>query len=106
MSGTFQGRVVFASVRFDGSQPSFLSQSGDFEPTIESLGDGPGIERLTLKNPIDPSEAFYVATPRESGANTISVSDTTDTTITLQLRTGASLAAVDFDLIVLVKPVQ
>jgi len=30
MSGTFQGRVAFASIRYTGAVPAIVAQSGDF----------------------------------------------------------------------------
>lgn len=55
MSGTFQGRVAFASIEFPGGTPTIISQSGDFDATVAD--DGVGKFTIPLVSPIDPAEA-------------------------------------------------
>jgi hypothetical protein len=102
MSGTFQGRVAFASI--DGG--NIVRQSGDFESIANP---DPGEFELTLKNPIDPSEAFYFleVMGKNGERGQVFRSACTDTTVFVVTRNQLGTASnQDFDLLVLVKPVQ
>jgi hypothetical protein len=102
MSGTFQGRVAFASV--DGV--NIANQSGDFESLANP---NPGEFELTLKNPIDPSEAVYFVQVmgKDGESGQVFRAACTDTTVFVVTRNDLGAAAnEDFDLLVLVKPVQ
>jgi hypothetical protein len=104
MSGTFQGRVAFAAV--DVSPLGFANQSGDFESVANP---NPGDFTLTLKNPIDPSEAVYFleVMGKDGERGQVWRAACTDTTIQVFTRNAAgALSNEDFDLLVLVKPVQ
>ena len=104
MSGTFQGRVAFAAVNVGNL--TFANQSGDFESIANA---SPGQFTLTLKNPIDPSEAVYFleVMGKDGERGQVWRAACTDTTVVLFTRNQAGvLANENFDLLVLVKPVQ
>jgi hypothetical protein len=105
MSGTFQGRIAFASIKFTAGVPSFLSQSGDFDAAITD--NGAGDVTLTLANPIDPDEAIYTGSTRSAIAGAVTFKALTDTTIRVFIDdfTGTG-ADYDCDICILVKPIQ
>jgi len=102
MSGTFQGRVAFASIAYVAGAPTFRVQSGDFGPTIAD--NGTGDFTLTLASPIDPAEACISFGVRgTSGA--AAVATWTDTTLRIVVTDLAGAAAdTDCDLTILVNP--
>jgi hypothetical protein len=102
MSGTFQGRVAFASIGYNAGVPSFRVQSGDFGATITDGGTGD--IGLVLATPIDPAEACISLTVRGS-AGAAHVATWTDTALRILVTDLAGVAAdIDCDLIITVKP--
>ena len=103
MSGTFQGRVAFASIRYTGIVPAIVNQSGDFG-AITPTGINPGECTIVLSSPIDPDEAFISFGYRGLGGEA-HVAAWTDTLLTVH-RTGSGGAGADrnYDLTILVKP--
>jgi hypothetical protein len=101
MSGTFQGRVAFASIRYTAGVPAIALQSGDFASVADTAL---GIFTLTLAAPIDPDEACgSLAIRGASGA--AHINSWTDTTIEIHCQTLAGAAADrDTDIIIAVKP--
>ena len=100
MSGTFQGRVAFASV--DETTPSFVSQSGDFA-SVSKLAS---VFTLTYQAGagIDPTECVFLATCRNT-SGFAAVTAATDTTVEISTFTaGGAAGDRDFDLAILVKP--
>ena len=111
MSGTFQGRLAYASCAVAGAAVTFNSQSGDFDETPTTpIYTGAGIFTLTLSSPIDSLEACYQVTCRSiAGRARIGIVDsalTTDTTIVVRVFDDAGAAAdpTGFDLTIVVKP--
>ncbi len=104
MSGTFQGRIAFASIAFNAGAPSFLSQSGDFDAAITD--NGAGDVTLNLANPIDPDEAIFLGSVRGATQGSVTITSATDTTIRLAISDFTALADLDCDLAILVKPIQ
>ena len=102
MSGTFQGRVAFASIAYTAGAPAFRVQSGDFGATITDGGSGDFT--LVLATPIDPAEACISLAVR-GAAGAASVASWTDTSLRIPVTdlTGAG-ADIDCDLIITVKP--
>lgn len=103
MSGTFQGRIAFASIRDVGTgTPTFRNQSGDFASVTLVA---PGTIELTYAtgSEIDPSECVFSMVSRGRQL-TFAVSSIGDTFVQI----GSALAGVatsdDFDLTILVKP--
>lgn len=110
MSGTFQGRLAYASCTITGAPPSGLSitsQSGDFTAAARSAA---GQYTLTLGAEVDPSEACYQVTCRTLtgivGVATIVPASTNDSTVAIEVQddTGALTDPVGFDIIIVVKP--
>ena len=130
MPGLFNGAVAYCSV---GSESIFapfamFQQSGDFEETftVEDPDSYTLIYNLTLKNPISPADAIYIATARvdpialpgtveQITANVSTLSDTTVRVVTWTFPPAAPPAApmvlaappinrFGFDLVILVKP--
>jgi hypothetical protein len=104
MSGTFQGRIAFASIKFTAGAPSFLTQSGDFDAAITD--NGAGDITLNLANPIDPSEAIFLGSVRGATQGSVTITSATDTTIRLGISDFSALADLACDLAILVKPQQ
>lgn len=112
MSDPFQGRIAFARIDTTSTPPSLSVQSGDFEDEVQVADN---LYTLTLKNPIDPSEATCTTTcqynqpfvvPEQKNA-TASVFNQTDTEITLYLNPHVGLASeFDISLALAVKPLQ
>lgn len=106
MSGTFQGRVAYASFAVAGGAITTTSQSGDFDaPSYSGVGEF----RLNLLSQIDPSECVVQITPRNTAANPgygIVLTSSTDTFINVELYndTGTLTDPPGFDVLVLVKP--
>jgi hypothetical protein len=101
MSGTFQGRVAFASIQYSGGIPAIVTQSGDFDSVADT---GTGIFTLTLSSPIDPNEACISLAIR-GGSGAAHVNSWTDTTIEIHCQTLAGAAADrNTDVTILVKP--
>ena len=102
MSGTFQGRVAFASIAYVAGAPTFRVQSGDFSPTI--IDGGTGDFTLTFASPIDPTDACICFASR--GATSAPyVAAWTDTTLQVLVKDLSGAAADrDCDLTILVKP--
>lgn len=109
MSGTFQGRLAYASFAVGGGSVTFNSQSGDFdESPITPIYTGAGDYLLTLTSPIDPAEACYQISCR-SAVGTVRVASVVSPLAgTLQIEvldeTGANADPVGFDLTIVVKP--
>lgn len=102
MSGTFQGRVAFASIEYVAGAPTFRVQSGDFDATI--VDGGTGDFTLTLASPIDPAEAC-ISFGCRGAAGAAHVATWTDTTLRVLVSDLAGAAAdTDCDLTILVKP--
>lgn len=102
MSGTFQGRVAFASIRYAGTVPSIFAQSGDFG-AISAPG-GAGVCEIVLASPIDPDEAF-ISFGFRGNAGEAHVAAWTDTLLTIHRTASGGVGADrDFDLTILVKP--
>ena len=102
MAGTFSGRVAYASIKYTAGVPSFLLQSGDFDPAI--VDNGAGDFELTLSSPVDPSEACISLTLRGT-AGTAYVKSWTDTTLQIQIEDFAGAGKdVDCDITIIVKP--
>lgn len=102
MSGTFQGRVAFASIRYTGAVPAIVAQSGDFG-AITAPG-GAGICEIVLSTPIDPDEGF-ISFGCRGLAGEAHVNAWTDTLLTVHRTNSAGAGADrDFDLTILVKP--
>lgn len=110
MSGTFQGRLAYASCAIvAGPAVTITSQSGDFDETpVTPIYTGAGDYLLTLSSPIDPSEACYQITCRASAGDVrvASILNATDTTIRVQVldETSAQADPAGFDIVVVVKP--
>jgi len=102
MSGTFQGRVAFASIAYVANVPTFRVQSGDFVPTITDNGTGDFL--LTFASPIDPAEAcISLAVRGAAGAATVASWTDTDLRILVTDLAGGA-PDTDCDLTILVKP--
>lgn len=110
MSGTFNGRTLFASV--DATNATFRSQSGDFASV--AVDGAPPNETfvLTLANPVDPAEATLTLGISESLGGGDGAFATFEWVSSSELRvevssqtTGDSVRA-DFDLAILVRPIQ
>jgi hypothetical protein len=102
MSGTFQGRVAFASIRYTGAVPAIINQSGDFGAITALVGAGECT--IVLLSPIDPDEAF-ISFGCRGLAGEAHVAAWTDTLLTVH-RTNSAGAGADrnYDLTILVKP--
>lgn len=102
MSGTFQGRIAFASITFPGGTATIASQSGDFDAIANP---NPGEINLTLKSEIDPAEAVYLLTVTDLSGGTAWLRGATDSTV---LISTTDLAAAPADLpcniAILIKP--
>lgn len=106
MSGTFNGRIAYASVSPIGGPigAEFTNQSGDFASVSSA---NPGEFDLVLSSPIDPSEAIYVATTTEKDGEIVQVwrAACTDTLVkVLTFSAPAVPASRQFDLAIIVKP--
>lgn len=110
MSGTFQGRLAYASCVPSGVGPgsvTFTSQSGDFASAAYL---GAGQYQLTLAAPIDPAECCYQLTCRTASPDvrvaSIISATTNDTTIEIEVldETATNADPLAFDLVVVVKP--
>lgn len=110
MSGTFQGRLAYASCTITGAPPSGIaitSQSGDFTAAARGAA---GQYTLTLGAEIDPAEACYQVTCRTLtgivGIATIVSASTNDSTIAIEVldETSTLVDPVGFDIVVVVKP--
>ena len=101
MSGTFSGRVAYASIRYTAGVPAIVVQSGDFASVANT---GPGVFTLALASAIDPDEACCTLAIRgASGA--AHVNSWTDTAIEIHCQTLAGAAADrNTDVTILVKP--
>lgn len=101
MSGTFQGRVAFASIRYTGAVPAIVNQSGDFGAiTAGALG----VCNIVLSSPIDPDEGF-ISFGCRGVAGEVHVNAWTDALLTVHRTNSAGAgAAENFDLVILVKP--
>lgn len=68
MAGLFTGRIAYCSVGSESIPDPFrmFAQSGDFEETftVDDPDSETLIYTLTLRDPIDPAEALYIATAR------------------------------------------
>jgi hypothetical protein len=131
MPGLFNGAVAYCSVGSESILAPFamFQQSGDFEEafTVEDPDAYTLIYNLTLKNPISPADAIYIATARvdpialpgtveQITANVSTLTDTTIRVVTwtfpppvLGLDAPVAFAAppinrFGFDLVILVKP--
>jgi hypothetical protein len=113
MSGTFQGRLAFASCTVAGAAVTFKSQSGDFDETpVVPIYTGVGVYTLTLSSPIDPLEACYQVTCRSIALRPrtaiIDNALTTANTIVVRVFDDAGPGTPDdpngFDLSISVKP--
>ena len=111
MSGTFQGRLAYASFTVAGGAVTFNSQSGDFDETPTTpIYTGVGDYLLTLSSPIDPAEASYQITCRTAAGRvcvpSIISASTTDSAIRIEVNdeTAANVDPLGFDLTVVVKP--
>lgn len=108
MSGTFNGRIAYASVSPIGGPigAQIDRQSGDFE-YVTSLGAGEFVLSLNADSFINPDEATYVATATGKDGHVAEVwrAACTESAVRVQTRdaTGA-LHSESFDLAILVKP--
>lgn len=106
MSGTFNGRIAYASIRFDGPTPFIENQSGDFS-SVELVSGN--VFLVHLAEAIDPSEAVYLARLADLQEATVVVTrrETTDNRVAVVgLDRGGGASTYAFDLVVLVKPLQ
>lgn len=110
MSGTFQGRVAFASCLVTPGSVTFQCQSGDFDSVVYN---GAGEFQIVLApgSQVDPAECALQLTIRSTGLGLLGyVLDTqTDSTIDIEVvdTTGGFNILTDpfgFDLTILVKP--
>lgn len=130
MPGLFNGAVAYCSVGSESILAPFamFQQSGDFEETFTVEDPDPYtlIYNLTLKTPISPADAIYIATARvdpvalpgtveQITANVSTLTDTTVRVVTWTFPPVAPPAApmllaslpinrFGFDLVILVKP--
>lgn len=89
-----------AKVQFaDPGVPSYLGTPGGFTDT--GLVDvGPGITRLTLSEPVDPTARTVTASPKGTVAALLTTIDVDDSTIEVRAfdAAGAALDNVAFDI--------
>lgn len=110
MSGTFQGRLAYASCNIAaGPTIAFNAQSGDFDETpLTPMYGGAGNYILTLSSPVDPNEAVYQISCRSAVGTVRVASIVSPLATTLQIEvldeTGANADPVGFDLTIVVKP--
>lgn len=113
MSGTFSGRVAFASCAITSGPPgslAYTTQSGDFDETAAGAYVGVGQFLLTLASPIDPSEAIYSVTARAALGKTcickIDTAGTVDGAISVEVLDdgGVAIDPDAIDVLVLVRP--
>jgi hypothetical protein len=112
MSGTFQGRLAYASCAIvAGPAVTITSQSGDFDETpVTAIYQGSGQYQLTLSSPIDPAECCYQVTCRTASPDvrvaSIISATTNDTTIEIEVldETATNADPLGFDILVVVKP--
>jgi len=104
MPGTFDGRVAFASVLFNGpGAPAFRTQSGDFA-SVAVVG---GVTRLTFQDPIAPYQGFPSLTLRSATGGYVSVVDWTSTYLDVEtLDTTGAAAEIEFDLAIVAQTVS
>ena len=101
MSGTFQGRVAFASIRYTGAVPAIVNQSGDFGAITAGAA---GVCNIVLVSPIDPDEGF-ISFGCRGLAGEVHVNTWTDTLLEVHRTNSAGAGADrDFDLTIIVKP--
>lgn len=114
MSGTFQGRLAYASCAVNAGPPgvvTFNSQSGDFdEAPTTPIYTAVGIYLLALSNPIDPTDATFSVTCRDVAGRpafaTIDDALTTATEIGINVYDdgGAPFDPSGFDITIVVRP--
>ena len=109
MSGTFQGRLAYASFAVAGGAITINSQSGDFDETpFTPMYTGAGDYLLTLTSPIDPAEACYQISCRSAVGTVRVASIVSPLAGTLQIEvldeTASNADPDGFDVTVIVKP--
>lgn len=110
MSGTFQGRLAYASCNIAaGPTIAFNAQSGDFDETpLTPIYTGAGDYLLTLSSPIDPGEAVYQISCRTAvgTVRVASIVSALDASLQIEVldETGTNADPVGFDLTIVVKP--
>lgn len=106
MSGTFQGRLAYASFAVAGGAITITSQSGDFGTPGYA---GAGEFRLNLASPIDPAECAIALTPRTVAATpryAVVLTSSTDNFIDVEVYndTGTPADPSGLDISIVVKP--
>lgn len=102
MSGTFQGRVAFASIEFPGGTPTIANQSGDFGTPVTD--GGVGKFTVPLVSPIDSADACISLSLR-GAAGAPYVRSWTDTALTIWIEDFAGgFLDISCDIVIVVKP--